>query len=303
MKLFSPSNLLQAVLALAVLQLGCNLHAAPIPFGSSQIKVGTGTNAITVYTYKPKAYQDGPVLFVFHGVLRNARGYRDDCIAIADRYNLILAAPLFDTNRFPSSAYQRGGVFKHGVLQAQTNWTYNLLPGIINDVRHREGNPKLPYYFIGHSAGAQFLMRLAVFSPLEARRIVVANPGSDLFPRRDWKFGYGFGGLPPELSDDAELQRYLGAPLTLYLGTADTDPQDPELDRSATAELEGHFRLERGRACFEYAQRLAQEHGWKFNWRKIETSGVAHSAKTMFIVKEIGDALFGAEKSVDSGAP
>jgi poly(3-hydroxybutyrate) depolymerase len=301
MKLFSPSSLLRAALACAAIWSGGNLHAAPIPFGSSQIEVGTGTNAITVYTYKPGNYHDGAVLFVFHGVLRNARDYRDDCLAIAERFNLILAAPLFDTNRFPGSAYQRGGLFKHGVLQAQTNWTYSLLPGIINDVRQRENNPKLPYYFIGHSAGAQFLMRLAAFSPLEARRIVVANPGSDLFPRRDWKYGYGFGGLPQELSDDDELQRYLSAPLTLYLGTADTDPQDPELDRSPAAELEGRFRLERGRSCFEYAQRLAQEHGWKFNWRKVETFGVAHDAKTMFAVEEIGDALFGAEKSAVSG--
>jgi pimeloyl-ACP methyl ester carboxylesterase len=276
--------------------LNCNLHAVPIPYGSSQIEVGTGTNAIIVYTYKPKTYQNGPILFVFHGMLRNAQGYRDDCIALAERFKLILVAPLFDTNRFPGSAYHLGGLFKHGVLQVQTNWTYNLLPTIIDDVRQREGNPKLPYYFIGHSAGAQFLMRLAAFCPLEARRIVVANPGSDLFPRRDWKFGYGFGGLPEELSNDEALQRYLSAPMTIYLGTADTDPQHPELDRSAAAELEGRFRLERGRACFEYAEKLAKEHGWKFNWRKVEVPGVAHNAKFMFTGKRVGDALFGVEK-------
>jgi hypothetical protein len=113
---------------------------------------------------------------------------------------------------------------------------------------------------------AQFLMRLAAFCPLEATRIVVANPGSDLFPRRDWKFGYGFGGLPDELSDDEALQHYLSARLTIYLGTANTNEQDPELDRSSAVELEGSFRLEWGRACFEYAQQLAKEHGWKFNW-------------------------------------
>jgi len=296
MKTFVSSNLLAAMLACAVMALGLPLHAATIPFGASQFEAGSGTNAITVYTYKPRNYQGGPVLFVFHGVTRNARGYRNDAVDIAERFRLIIATPLFDTNRFPTSAYQGGGVLSHGVFQSPTNWTYNLLPGIINEVRQREGNPKLPYYFIGHSAGAQFLMRLSAFSPLDAQRIVVANPGSDLFPRRDWKFRYGFGGLPPEWSDDAELQRYLSAPLTLFLGTADTDPLDPELDHSAGAEQEGRFRLERGRACFDYAQKLAQEHGWKFNWRKVETSGIGHTARSMFAVPEVGDALIGAEK-------
>ena len=47
-------------------------------------------------------------------------------------------------------------------------------------------------------------MRLAALYPMDIRRIVAAKPGSDLFPRRDWKFGYGFGGLPEELSKTYE---------------------------------------------------------------------------------------------------
>ena len=296
MKGLFPSNLFLAILALAILQLHGRLAAAPIPFGSAQIEVGLGTNAITAYTYKPKTYQDGPMLFVFHGMSRSAAGYRDACIGMADQFKLIVVAPLFDTNRFPGAAYHLGGMFQDGVLQARTNWTYSLLPQIIDEVRQREGKPALPYYFIGHSAGAQFLMRQAAFYPLEARRIVVANPGSDLFPRRDWKFGYGFGGLPEELSDDERLRRYLSAPMTIYLGTADTDPQHPELDRSDAAELEGRYRLERGRACFEYARQLARKRGWIFNWKKVEAPGVAHNAKQMFAAKPAGEALFGNEK-------
>jgi poly(3-hydroxybutyrate) depolymerase len=302
MKEYLAANLFRVVLIAAIILLNCCLSAAPIPYGSSQIEVGAGTNAITVYTYKPKTYLDGPILFVFHGLLRNAQGYRDDCIALADRYKLIVVAPLFDTNRFPGSAYQRGGLIRHGALQAPTNWTYNLLPPIVTEVRQREGNTNLPYYFIGHSAGAQFLMRLAAFCPLKAQRIVVANPGSNLFPRRDWKFGYGFGGLPEELSDDEALQRYLSAPLTVYLGTADTDPQHPELDRSPEAELEGRFRLERGRACFKYAKKLAKENGWIFNWRIVEAPGIGHDARQMFNGKRVGEALFGNEQPITAEA-
>lgn len=272
------------------------LRAEPIPFGSSQIQAGTGTNAITIFTYKPPTYKDGPLLFVFHGVLRNAKDYRDFGIAMGDRFNALIAAPLFASNRFSSEDYQKGGLLKKGVPQDRTNWTFSLVPQIVEEVRNREGKPNQPYYFIGHSGGGQFLMRLSAFSPLEAKRIVAANPGSDLFPRRDWKFGYGFGGLPKNLSDDAELQRYLAAPLTLDLGTADIDPHHPELDVSEAAEREGAFRLARGRACFEYAKELAAKNGWTFNWRKVETPGIAHDGRSMLAAKEVALALFGADQ-------
>ncbi len=274
-----------------------HMLAAPLPVGSGQIQLGSGADALTIYTYKPTNYQGGPLLVVFHGMLRNAEGYRDSAIPVAEKFNFLVAAPLFETNRFNTDAYNRGGVVKKGEFQPPDKWTYNYVPKIIAEMRKRESAPNLPYYFMGHSGGGQFLMRLAAFSPLEAKRIVAANPGSDLFPRRDWKFGYGFGGLPKAYSDDKALRAYLAAPLTIYLGTADNDPNHFELDRSPAAMLEGSFRLERGRACFEYAQKLAKEHGWTFNWRKVETVGIAHEAKGMFAAPEVEQALFGATKT------
>jgi pimeloyl-ACP methyl ester carboxylesterase len=270
--------------------------AGPIPTGLSHFEVGSGTNVITVFTYKPRAYRNGPLVMVFHGLLRNAEDYCRNCIPLAERYNVLIAAPLFSTNHYNNEEYQRGGVMKNGVVQPREDWSYSRLPVIIEVMREAEGNPTLPYFFIGHSGGGQFAMRLAGIYPIDAQRIVVANPGSDLFPRRDWEYGYGFGGLPKELSDDAALQRYLAAPLTLCLGLEDIDPQHPELDRSAAAELEGRFRLERGRACFAYAQKLAQSNGWKFNWRKVEVPGIAHDGKAMLEAREVQDALFGTEE-------
>lgn len=267
-------------------------QANPIPYGVSHFAVADGTNAITVFTYKPDGYSTGPLVMVFHGVLRNAEDYCRNCIPLADRYHTLIAAPLFGTNAYDSAEYQRGGIIKNGIVQPRDEWTFSKLGLIIQAVRQAEGNPSLPYYFIGHSGGGQFAMRLAAMEPMAAARIVACNPGSDLFPRRDWKYGYGFGGLTTDLSDDSALQRYLAAPLTLCLGLRDTDPQHPELDRSAAAEREGRFRLERGRNCFEYAQKLAQAHGWRFNWRKVEVPGIAHDGKAMLASPEVESALF-----------
>ena len=268
-------------------------HAAPLPMGPGKIEFPNGAEPITLFTYKPPTYKDGPLLVVCHGVQRNAEDYRNFAITLAERFGAIVVAPLFDTARFPSLRYQRGGLLdKDGKVQPPEAWTYAVIPQIVAHLRELEARPKLPYYLIGHSAGGQFLVRLAAFMPGEAVRIVAGNPGSHLFPDRDQKFGYGFGGLPEELSNDEVLRRYLAAPLTFYLGTGDITPEH-NFDASEEGLKQGPNRLARGRACFAAAQKLAKERGWAFNWRKVETPGIAHEAALMFAAKEAGDALFG----------
>jgi pimeloyl-ACP methyl ester carboxylesterase len=284
--------------ALMFLQAGTGgrVSAASLPSGFGKIEVGTPGHAITVFTYKPRAYVDGALVVVLHGMLRNADTYCSNAAPLAERFKVLIAAPCFDTNHFSSQDYKLGGVIRKRIVQPREKWTYQRVPEVIDAVRQLEGSPELPYYLIGHSAGGQFAMRYAAVMPPGARRIVAANPGSDLFPRRDWDFGYGFGGLPPELSDEAALRRYVAAPLTLYLGLGDTDPNHFELDQSAAAERQGAFRLARGRACFEYAEKLARQRGWLFNWRKVEVPGIGHDGKEMLAATEVADALFGPEQ-------
>jgi poly(3-hydroxybutyrate) depolymerase len=285
-----PTCLKLAALALSVLW---SLRADPLPLGPGKIEFPNGAEPITLFTYKPPTYKDGPLLVVFHGVQRNAEDYRNFAITLAERYSVIVVAPLFDKDRFPSPRYQRGGLMDaNGKTQTSDLWTYAIIPKIVAHVRGLERQPKLPYYFIGHSAGGQFLVRLAAFLPTDAVRIVAGNPGSHLFPDREQKFGYGFGGLPADLSSDDVIRRYLAAPLTIYLGTGDVTPEH-SFDASPEGMKQGPNRLARGRANFAAAQKLAKERGWAFNWRKVETPGIAHEAAFMFAAKEAGDALFG----------
>jgi poly(3-hydroxybutyrate) depolymerase len=250
---------------------------------------------IEVFTYRPPTYRDGPLILVFHGVNRNAEDYRNFAITLAERHGAIVAAPLFDRVRFPRDAYQQGGILSEGVPQPREKWTFSRLPALITELQARAGNPALPYYILGHSAGGQFVARLAaVAGDLGAQRLIAANPGSHLFPTRDAPYGYGFGGLPDELSNDDAIRRFLAAPLTLYLGTGDNDPNHPSLDRSPPALNQGAHRYARGLNCFETAQRLAQQRGWPFNWRKVEVADIPHDAARMFAAPESSDALFGA---------
>lgn len=278
--------------ALITCALALTLHAAPLPAGASAQDIPTTGGVIKVFTYKPSLYKDGPLVLVFHGIGRNAEDYRNFAIAVAERFKVIVAAPLFDRERFPPDAYIRGNLLdKDGALRPREAWSFALVPQLLAALRAGEGRPDLPYYLLGHSAGGQFLARFAAFYPTEAQRIVAGNPGSHLFPRTDWKFGYGFGALPAGLGDEAALRRYLAAPLTLYLGTGDILTDSANLDKSPEALQQGPHRLARGRACFEFAQKLAAERGWAFNWRKVETPGIGHDGGGMFAAPEMAEAL------------
>src|SRR5262245_51532145 len=112
---------------------------APVPAGTGQIEVEVGGQKLDVFTYKPKNYKDGPLIVVFHGMLRNADTYRDHGKSMGDRFGALIVAPLFDSKRFPNSAYQEGGLLKQGKAQPPAEWTWSLVPKIANEVRRREG--------------------------------------------------------------------------------------------------------------------------------------------------------------------
>ena len=262
-----------------------------IPAGKSKLTIPLNGQPIDVFTYRPANFSKGPLLVVMHGMGRNADGYRDYAVPIADTFGMLVVTPLFETNRFSTEAYQRGNVMKKDVPQPKGEWTYSYVSKLVEEVRRREGRADMPVYLIGHSAGGQFLTRYAAFLPGDAVRIVAANPGSHLFPTRDLPFPYGFGELPAELGNDAAIKRYLAAPLTLFLGTADVLPES--LDLTPTAMKQGKTRIERGRACFKLAAALAKKNGWPFNWRVVEAEGIGHSGGKMFEHPNSGVALFG----------
>jgi poly(3-hydroxybutyrate) depolymerase len=281
------------ILTLLLGCLPCVTHANPLPVGASSLTVDAG-GPIEVFTYRPPTYRDGPLIFVFHGVQRNADDYRNFAITLAERFGAIVAAPRFDRERFPYDDYQQGGIKHDGQIQPRDQWSFSWIPTIVAAVQVATGAEPRPYYVIGHSAGGQFVARLvALAGPLGAERVVSANPGSHLFPTRELPYGYGFGGLPDELSNDDALRRYLAAPLTFYLGRGDTDPQHRSLDRSAPALQQGPHRYARGLACFATGEKLAVERGWEFNWRLVKVADIDHDAARMFAAAEARDALFG----------
>ena len=254
---------------------------------------------MTVFTYRPPDCPDGPLLMVFHGMRRNAEEYRDHAMTLADRCRMVVMAPLFDPPWSGRQRYQTGGLLRHGRVAPPASWTWSLVPRLIEHAREREGRPDLRCVLLGHSAGGQFLDRLCAFVSTDAERLVVANPGSLLFPTRDLPYPYGFGGLPGRLATDELLQRYLARPLTLYLGTADTE-RDEELDIRPDADRQGRNRLDRGRNAYRAAVRLAAQRNWPLGWRLVEADGVGHDHEAVFNDPACRDAVLGRSGTAGS---
>ena len=274
----------------AVLLIASPAWADPIGRGPGEQDVDLRGTRFTIFTYRPKPCPDPALLLVFHGVSRNADGYRDHARPIADRACMIVVAPLFDEKRFPGWRYQRGGVERKGVLQNPRNWTGHYVVALIDWVRRTEGRP-LDVYMIGHSAGGQFLSRLAAFLPTDAKRIVIANPSTHVLPSLKTNAPFGMGGLYPEGEGQEKLQRYLATPVTIFLGKEDTG--DKDRNDSPEARAQGETRFERGLNTFAAGQELSKSRGWRFDWRLVQLPGVGHSARKMFSSDEALMALFG----------
>ena len=244
---------------------------------------------IQVLTYRPPGCAVTGVLLVFHGLERNAAGYRDVAVPLAQRYCMVVAAPLFDAARFPNWSYQRGGIVHGGAVQPPGTWTVNFVPRLVAWARGKEGRPDLPYALIGHSAGAQFLSRVAAFSRNDATRTILANPSTWVRPSLDVAAPYGFGEAYAPAQGEAALRAYLAENIIVLLGREDTRARN--LATSEEAEDQGGTRLERGRNVFQEAEQAAQQHGWAFNWRLAVVPGVGHNARAMFTSDQAFAAL------------
>ena len=249
--------------------------------GRGETTCRIGETTLRVFTHRPEGLGNGPLVVVFHGILRNAEEYRNHAESLAARLGGAVAAPLFDEARFPTVRYQQGGILREGRPVPPSEWTFSLVPPLLESLRRMLGDDEREIFLLGHSGGGQFLARMTAFVTVDVRRIVAANPGTHLFLNHEHRFPLGFGGIPREWSDEAAFQRYLAQPLTLYLGTGDTI-RDENLDVSPEADRQGMSRYERGRRAWFRAQHLAQERGWRFGWKLVEAPGIPHDHEQMF---------------------
>ena len=245
---------------------------------------------LRVFTYHPQNCASPSVLMIFHGNSRSARSYLESAVPLADKSCFALYAPLFDKERFPNWSYHRGGLIHDGRLRPMDEWTVELADDLVDWAQDENGNPDAPVYLFGHSAGAQFLSRVAAYSlPDEVQRIILANPSTYVLPTDDEDAPYGYGGLPDAGQADAWMRSYLAAPITIYLGDEDTGRKSLTMTDAATRQ--GVNRLDRGQQTFEDAKAAAAVRGWPFNWTLLHADEVGHSARGMLQSDAMTEAM------------
>jgi pimeloyl-ACP methyl ester carboxylesterase len=181
--------------------------------------------------------------------------------------------------------------------------SFDALDAILERLADQHLFPNLRQVVVaGHSGGGQVVQRYAIAAKGEtaltrqgvAIRYVVANPSSYAYfsaerpepsiaascPGYDnWK--YGMAARPPYLAGPAVAsleQAYVARQVIYLLGTRDTNPNHPALDKTCMAEAQGPYRFARGHA---YVATMQARNAGMPNHQLWDVKGVGHDGDKM----------------------
>jgi poly(3-hydroxybutyrate) depolymerase len=270
------------------------LASTPVPSGRWSFMFedpkGRPDRPVKVYTYRPrKCDSTCPILFVMAGVKRDASSYRSYWESAADSYNFIVIAPEF-------LAWPKAALYNLGDVKDQPDrekWAFSVIEHLFDEMRDGQKD----YRIFGHSAGGQFVQRMALFRPdNRASVMVAANPGWYTMP--EWRKDKGAEPFPYSLvnarAGEAELRQALSKRFILMVGEQDVDPDDENLNKSAGAMKQGEMRVERGENFFKAANAAANDLGVKLAWELVEVPDVAHNGESMS--KAAAELLYGRRR-------
>ena len=234
---------------------------------------------IRVWYYSPTDRPDTlPIVIMLHGAERNASGYLDSWIPVANLHQYVIVAPEFSKEDYAGGArYNQGNVFseKQDKFLPKEKWTFSVIEPLFDFVQRATNNGYPGYYLSGHSAGAQFVHRFLYFVPdNRAKRVMMANAGWYTLPDLKTEFPFGLGRSPVS---DTDLKSVFNKEVYLVLGEADTDTTSANFQKGPEYNKQGANRYERGQNYFRACTQAAADMKTPFRWKLISMPGVAHS--------------------------
>ena len=158
------------------------------------------------------------------------------------------------------------------------------------------GDGRKSYTIFGHSAGAQFVHRMAFYLPGN-RASVMAAANAGWYAMPEWRKDKKPEPFPYSLLEsgvgEAEVRQELKRRMYILLGDKDTDPNHKDLNNTAGAMKQGPTRMERGETYFKAITAVAAELGEKLAWELREVPDVAHQAGPM--ARYAADTIFGVK--------
>ena len=245
-----------------------------------------------------------PILFSFHGASRNADDYRDFWINMANENEFMVFAPEFSSSNYPGLGdnYLMGNVFEDGdnpvagELNSPNHWTFSVIEPLFEYIKLDISGTQESYNAWGHSGGAQFLHRFAMFVPQSNLGIgICSNAGWYTVPEDNINYPYGiglpFGSTNLNVFDflqnsfdglNINSQEFFQKNLLIHLGTNDNDPDSSGLRHNSVVDnQQGLNRYDRGHYFFETSQNEAQFLNSQFNWLQFDAEGISHNGQLM----------------------
>jgi hypothetical protein len=214
--------------------------------------------------------------------------------------------------------------------------SYEVLDDLLTRIADSGNFPHLDTVVVsGHSAGGQFTQRYAATNTEEAHlsgddglavRYVPMNPSSYLYLNANrWdpttqtftvlagptgynNFPYGLDNVSsPEFyyianqAPDTIRTQYKQRQVSYLLGDQDIDRNDPNLDRSDAADVQGYVRFERGNIYFAYLQDYYGPDILNYQVRET-VPGVAHEGNRMYASAQAAVWIFGVGGGGGGGA-
>ena len=240
----------------------------------------TDRKTIRVWTYKPAEWTPAdPVLFVMHGMGRNAEDYLDAWTELAEQKGIMLIAPEFASKfyRVITNDYQEGNLKSYfGWQNPESEWAFTVVENVFDHVNNVNGLSLDGYHIFGHSAGGQFVQRMVAMKPQSRiKKAIAANAGTYSFMDEEAPYPYGLGDV------NYDLQGSFAKNLVVLLGELDNNAQQGRLDQTEMAMEQGSNRLERGSNFFAASKTVAEDNGFNFNWQIQVVPDVGHEYKRM----------------------
>jgi pimeloyl-ACP methyl ester carboxylesterase len=231
--------------------------------------------------YKPAHVRRGcPMMVCVHGISRNAETHILSFAPWADRYGMVLLAPLFDAKRF--TKYQRLA------KNERDRRADRILDLIIDETGKLTGAATDRLYMFGFSGGAQFVHRYTMAHPHRVARFVAVSAGWYTFPdpATPYPRGTGTSRRLPDL--DFVHRDFLRIPGTVLVGSRDTRRDIALHYSSKVVEQQGTHRLERGRRWVTAMSAAARAHGFDTPYSFEELPDCGHSFECAMIRGDLG---------------
>jgi len=244
-----------------------------------------------LYLPKSKNIKACRVFVSVHGISRNAKRHACLFSKYAERYGIILIAPLFDKKHHAN--YQR---FGRSELRSDI-----ALQLICAEVLELTGVDVSQIYMFGYSGGGQFVHRYAMAYPEQVAGIVIGAAGWYTFPDINHVFPYGIRSrknLPDVCFDPS---RFLRVPATVFVGDKDLQRDDALRKSRSIDSQQGETRVTRGLHWVQAMQHAANERGiinrYQFELLKDVDHSFSRCVKRANMCQKVFQSLFGGECS------